>query len=287
MKTKIIRRPRAFTLIELLVVISIIALLISILLPALGLARERGKVAYCLSNLKQHAQATIMYLDDDEEGVLRWYTVPGHPGYTNFGTRTPNVFGGMKGPVRVPELGFSVRDGAEYPAEVRPLNRIMQPSALGNIPIEVYKDPSDRTYKTGIITGPIAPEDIDNSYASWQVRGSSYPLNTRFIQGYHQPSGTFQLGTTGAFAAAQARRIAPHMQGGKAARFIVWMEQGFYSAAQHARTTLQTSTAGPQREGWHKEFSKWSAGFADGHAVHQYFNTRLSIGTDWTTWQPK
>lgn len=52
---------KAFTLIELLVVISIVALLISILLPALGAARDAGRSAQCLSNLRQIGTATYQY----------------------------------------------------------------------------------------------------------------------------------------------------------------------------------------------------------------------------------
>ena len=59
-------RVRAFTLIELLVVIAIIALLISILLPSLKEAREQGKRALCLANMRSIGQASHAYSTEDE-----------------------------------------------------------------------------------------------------------------------------------------------------------------------------------------------------------------------------
>jgi len=60
------RTHRGFTLIELLVVISIIALLIGILLPALSAARKAGQAAVCLSNVRQIATAANIYATDQK-----------------------------------------------------------------------------------------------------------------------------------------------------------------------------------------------------------------------------
>lgn len=70
----------AFTLIELLVVIAIIALLIGILLPALGQARRASKALMCQGNLHGIGQGLVLYNNDHKEGVIPSYNMTGTDG---------------------------------------------------------------------------------------------------------------------------------------------------------------------------------------------------------------
>jgi prepilin-type N-terminal cleavage/methylation domain-containing protein len=70
-------RRSAFTLVELLVVVSIIALLISILLPSLKRARDQAKQTKCLANLHAIYTALICYSSDFHQELPGFYTMGG------------------------------------------------------------------------------------------------------------------------------------------------------------------------------------------------------------------
>jgi len=95
-----LRSPKSvegFTLIELLIVIAIIALLMAILLPALGRAREQGKRAVCLNHIKQLQIAWTMYCDENEEKIP-----VGDVGYSWSFPNSPTVGGPQKAWVEWP-----------------------------------------------------------------------------------------------------------------------------------------------------------------------------------------
>ena len=149
-------RGRGFTLIELLVVISIIALLISLLLPALSSAREAAKSVACRSNMKEIVLAQHYYATDDPKGIL-----PGtatHPRGLDWCGYNNNLIGGVAPPFNgTPYNGLlwkyvqKVEKIYECPTEKRQANQrfsYTQPHAMGGARLEIqwpffYRDRPD------------------------------------------------------------------------------------------------------------------------------------------------
>lgn len=296
-------RP-GFTLIELLIVIAIIALLISILLPALQAARNEGTKTVCLANLKEIMNANNLY--DADHGDIRtvpWYYMRERNGqmrpawgaaegfYADPTTVTPWVFGGFRA-TRI-EGNFATADSSIYPANFRPLNKYVDPAAhcdqidpndRGKDVIKLYICPGDRFNTTNFIGGQALFVE-EETRPAYENNGSSYTLNTRWLQGYYGINFTGQIYNPAGQREAYGR-IARSTVGGAASRFIQWDELGMYSSTQNAAEKPEWSGAQPQRVGWHRKFSTWSAGFADGHAAHGYFDTRQVYGLGGSIWQP-
>lgn len=159
--------PRAFTLIELLVVIAVIALLVGILLPALGSARQQARATTCAARLQQLGVALNLYLNDFDN------TLP-QTRVSLFGQKVVigPLFGGKKG--SLPAYGID-----EFGAERRPLNRYVMDvevppdSEPGVFEVETFRSPCDRG---GTLPG-IGP--VESMY---DLLGSSYTLNDHMLK---------------------------------------------------------------------------------------------------------
>lgn len=152
MSRRRIRQHRAaFTLVELLIVVAIIALLVSILLPALRSARQQAKCLLCQSNLHQLAVAWHQYLDEHRGSFLQ-------------GVNVNYNYGGAQGTHQMPAPPL----GADDPIP-KPLNRHLKLDLI--LPREagrVFRCPCD------VGGGEAAP-------SFYEYYGTSYMTNMMLV----------------------------------------------------------------------------------------------------------
>ena len=157
-------KRKGFTLIELLVVISIIALLVSILMPALNRARQQATAAVCQGNQKALITAWIMYAGDNGGRIVGG--VSKHPNYSGLPCYDAAWIWGPT----VTETGvicaFSGNDtnlisarGQEYRKEGIRRGKLWKYSKTA----EIYHCPGDKSFKQG------APKD---QYVSYAITGA-------------------------------------------------------------------------------------------------------------------
>jgi prepilin-type N-terminal cleavage/methylation domain-containing protein/prepilin-type processing-associated H-X9-DG protein len=147
------KRPTAFTLIELLVVIAIISVLAALLLPAAGRAKERARLAQCVSNFRQLSLAWQLYASDSNDEPP-WAPALGWEGFAEAGTRLAWTLG---------QLSYEPNNWDNFRTDY-----LLNPKYSALAPYlqtaSVYKCPSDRS--TALMHGKRLPRVRSYSYNS-------------------------------------------------------------------------------------------------------------------------
>lgn len=254
----------AFTLIELLVVVAIIALLISILLPSLGRAREQGKTAKCLANLRTILTATHTYFVEYNDGYPYLTTDRGVCSWS---------YGGKTSDLYWKPLGFWTE------SRLKPFNRIIR----GNQQLEndfyngavlerrieypEYQCPSDGGSYQRVFSQP--PDKPPLSISAYDDVGTSYHFNIYYF------IDTNLRNTFESWEKLHKMAIR-ELLGKNSARFVMYWEDPMDFALGNEVQVM----------GNHKNFSRHSAGFLDGHAENRKFDTRRFGGGGWVALNP-
>lgn len=271
MKREPIRTRKAFTLIELLVVVAIIAMLISILLPALGEAREQAKVAVCLANQDQLLTAATMYLMDWNDNL---------PFAAFDSARGTSVCSWQYGG----KTNHPDWEGQSSYIEVqdRPLNSYIMGTDLGpdlrdesgeileRTEVPVLRCPSDRysnQWRFGTTTGQ------RRGRSSYEDVGTSYHYNMHALQDLDWASPESMddwLWNRNGWAKLNHRLLKSVFRK-QVSTFVMFMEDPM-------DWSFNDNT---QEIGNHRKFSKHTVGFPDAHAAYIHADTRGWCGPGW------
>ncbi len=219
---------RNFTLIELLVVIAIIAILAALLLPALSGARERGKRAVCMSNLRQVHAAALTYSGDSDEWLPPPALYPAGQPYDNITNTWGNSscalnivwpsYAGVAGSLTgwwylLDKTGFQYmsRAGARCPS-MKPMSW-HNPGSWGG---GGYMVDYDYRYNTEHSAYYLSGTDKKNWYSKRSLSDNYYMNKPLFHEGsaYRRDSSTNYLTTYNQTTNGNWKLQWPHEQGG-------------------------------------------------------------------------
>ncbi len=309
------RATRGFTLVELLVVVSIIALLVSMLLPAMSKAREQAKTVVCQANMRSINGAILTYYADYDVFPL---TLPPPDANGCVYTWCSWSYGGWLG--KNPHWKTARNGWWQIPANRRPLTVYMNKGEVAP-PIQVGLDPRDLKEDSGQPVFKCPSDRIstqwqwadwhlgrrDDAYSAYDDVGTSYQMNFYWWfqaslaggvdydgDGVTEPTldtcpADSSVCCTGSnctiwpCCVQRGQRIwKKYLQRG-AARFVTIDEDPFDYAVW-----MQT-----QELGFHRQFSTHNLAFLDGHVAYLRTDTRQHWGPDWTindeeyeTWWP-
>lgn len=268
---------RGFTLIELLVVVSIIAMLIGILLPVLGRAREQAHLILCMNNARELSIAAMLYADDHNgfyPVVPAWEFTPNFQGADTLIAFNSWTHGGKTSSRHwigaIPE-----RDNHLFASE-RPLNWYTDPDLVldedpdvaddDRLELPLHRCPSDRiTYQRGFWG--------DQNYGTTEISsyddvGTSYHLNVKWWFGMIG-------GQSGISPRWKWDRVRPMFRQAslvEASRFV-W---------SHDQTMDFVVNKGESRPGDHGGQNRATALFMDGHVKYLEVNPGEPRGTAYT-----
>jgi len=292
----------AFTLVELLVVVSIIALLISILLPSLKKAREQTKSAVCIADLKSISTASIVYSSDDPVESA----VPVHAK-----VRDPSVDGvgaGLR--LTIARLGWGGKSGAgkegsdvlfwgtgrKMGPATRPMNKYLYKSGFVDyfsnpgvgavnwnndkkLNLDQFRCPSDKGYQ-----GINSTAWRDSKLTAYDHYGNSYATNIIFI---YVPGSNSCPSGSGSCCESNSAALKPYSRIPNPANTMYYVENvgrsAFFADPQGlpgAYSCGASPYASEVVHGWHGKDWMFNASFADAHAstvkIKGFENPRLT-----------